>query len=487
MKKIIIISQFLFWLAMLLATRSLFAQKSVTLKDLISIAESESSFGKLAQLDKERNEMIYKLNIARTKFSVGLNGILPLFSQTFSSTIQPDGNIAYTPIRYDNSFANLWALQPIVPTGGSLYANSSIERFNNFDNGETNWNASLIRIGINQPLRRYNPLKWNKSLWKVDLKRSVQKYNFDLEQMFLNTANLFFDALIAQTELELSQLTYDNNQKLYKIAEEKLAVGKISENDRLQLEYELTRSEANLEWVSANFESSVKQLELYLNTSFDDDIIFDDNDLTVFDALVNGEELIQLALENSFERSEIEFNEINAQKNLAEAKANAGINATIDASVGLRKGDNNFNSLYVDQRTEQNLQINFSVPIYRHQQSKYEKKIAELELDMARESQKYKCDELSNQIRIELVNLERNKERLTHTKTGRDLAIGRFNNMKEAFKLGSVSTLELTLAQADQGNAVRAYMNSLRDYWLSYYRLRILTMFDIKENQKIIH
>jgi outer membrane protein TolC len=48
------------------------------------------------------------------------------------------------------------------------------------------------------------------------------------------------------------------------------------------------------------------------------------------------------------------------------------------------------------------------------------------------------------------------------------------------FKIGKLDVTKLNLARNDLENAKRAYINSLRKYWTSYYQIRQVTLFDFE-------
>jgi outer membrane protein TolC len=45
--------------------------------------------------------------------------------------------------------------------------------------------------------------------------------------------------------------------------------------------------------------------------------------------------------------------------------------------------------------------------------------------------------------------------------------------------------LELNNAQIDNDNAKLNYFNTLKDYWINYYELRKLTLYDFQRNRPI--
>ena len=66
-----------------------------------------------------------------------------------------------------------------------------------------------------------------------------------------------------------------------------------------------------------------------------------------------------------------------------------------------------------------------------------------------------------------------------------DLADMAYERTKQRFIIGKADLNSLTLAQSRQQSANTNYIRALQNYWLSYYRLRKLTLFDFEYNRLI--
>ena len=53
------------------------------------------------------------------------------------------------------------------------------------------------------------------------------------------------------------------------------------------------------------------------------------------------------------------------------------------------------------------------------------------------------------------------------------------------FILGKITITDLNLAQQEQDRSLVQYLNSLENFWIDYYTLRRLTLYDFKKNKKI--
>lgn len=55
------------------------------------------------------------------------------------------------------------------------------------------------------------------------------------------------------------------------------------------------------------------------------------------------------------------------------------------------------------------------------------------------------------------------------------------------FQSGEISITDLNISLAERESAKRDFIYAIENYWESYYRLRILTLYDFELNQKIIY
>ena len=61
---------------------------------------------------------------------------------------------------------------------------------------------------------------------------------------------------------------------------------------------------------------------------------------------------------------------------------------------------------------------------------------------------------------------------------GYEIALRRFQN-------GEISITDLNISLQEREKAKRDYIGSLQSYWVAYYRLRILTLYDFEMQEKI--
>jgi outer membrane protein TolC len=55
------------------------------------------------------------------------------------------------------------------------------------------------------------------------------------------------------------------------------------------------------------------------------------------------------------------------------------------------------------------------------------------------------------------------------------------------FQSGEISITDLNISLSERESAKRDYITAIESYWESYYRLRILTLYDFEMDQKIMY
>ena len=72
------------------------------------------------------------------------------------------------------------------------------------------------------------------------------------------------------------------------------------------------------------------------------------------------------------------------------------------------------------------------------------------------------------------------QDQISSAEEALDLAIMAYQETKQRFMIGKADINSLTLSLNRQQEAQRNYINALQNYWLSYYKLRKLTLHDFE-------
>lgn len=456
----------------------------LSLEEVIQMAKSQSIASRQATTQKETAYWQYRSYLSNYKPQLNLSGTLPNFNRTFQEVLQPDGTIEFQPITNNNSDLTFSLSQRIAATGATVFVNSQLQRFDDFDRGFRLYNGLPIGIGIEQPLFAFNPLKWDKKTEPLRFEESKQEYIESLENIGLTAANRFFDFMIAQVNRQIAQSNLSNNDTIYKIALERFDLGKISKNDLLQLRLGVLQSkksaasaERNLEIADLQLKSFIayresEQIELILPTKIPDLQI--NTDLALQEAFVNRGDAI------GFKRRGLE-----AAKEVAKAKGENGFQANIFAAFGLSNSAGNVIDIYKSPQDRETVQIGFEIPIMdwgrsksRMETAKANKKLVEYEVEQDRivfEEEIYTLITLFNML----------KDQLALSKEADEIATERYEIAKNRFFIGNLSITDLTIALQEKDQSKRDYISSLQDFWRTWMTIRVKTLYDFEQQQKI--
>ena len=458
---------------------------TISLQEILLEVKENSFETTNAKLNKNISGVNFQLYKSLLKPTINLGADLPNYSKTSASIIQPNGTIAFQAIQQMNGsvFAN--ASQVITQTGGTLFAYSDIQRFDDLSDDIKLYNGVPLRIGINQPLFGFNPWKYEKKIQPLLLKEAEKQFNSSIEQALSTATQFYFDILINQQEVEIARANQEVNQKLLDITEERFVLGKVSRDEKLQLEIELNNASLALTQAQRALDNSTMTLYNYLGKSFKDSPTqFLDPELLAV-ASIDTDQLIASFNDNSVDIIRFQRLLSESERNLAQAKAENGLSANLVASVGFARSADKYTSIYTDPFTEQTLNLAVQVPILDWGRRKHAIKREKLVQEQIERNFEQTILELEATIRQQAENFISLQQDLTLFQNIMEIAEERARISNERYVLGNIDITNLTLAQREKDQAKRNYINALTAYWMSYYQLRILTGFDINTNNSI--
>ena len=157
------ISQIILVLLVILTVESN-AQQNYTLSEIVQLARTQSPAWARAETRKENNYWLYKTYLSDYQPQLSLDGTLPSYVSNFVPVTQEDGTVEYRSVKNNTIDAQLGLSQSIGATGGTVYAASSLSRFDDLNSNVSRYNGQPIRIGFVQPIFQFNQLGWNRRI-----------------------------------------------------------------------------------------------------------------------------------------------------------------------------------------------------------------------------------------------------------------------------------------------------------------------------------
>jgi outer membrane protein TolC len=413
-----------------------------------------------------------------------LNGNLPGYSKTFREVLQPNGTIEFQPVRYNNSALNLALSQTIAKTGGTVFGTTQMQRFDDFDRRTVLYNGVPYAIGYSHPLWRYNPLKWEQKVEPLKYNESKQVYIESLEQIAIKASNYFFDLLLAQVNFQIAETNSANTQNILRIANEKFDMGKVSRNEILQLKLEQVKAQKAVGIAKRDMEISTLNLRSYIGLQSTDKI-----SLSLPEAIINmtvdTARIVAEAYENRSDAIGFIRRIVEARRDVAKAKGDNGLNATLTARVGFSKSARSIAKVYESPINQKAFQLEFDIPILDWGRSKSRTKTAEAIKQFTEYAVEQDRQNFTQEIYTQVTLFDMMKEQLLLTAKADSIASEKYQIAKERYVLGNLSITDLSIAFQENDQAKQDYIFALRDFWGAYYQLRYLSLYDFEKNQKI--
>lgn len=482
-----IVYKILLWLiiSQLLAQTN-YAQQVYTLQEVIEIAKSNSLVSLQAQNRKENRFWQYRTYLSNYKPQLFLNGTLPDFSRAIVQNRNDDGSISFINISNLNMDATLSLRQTIAATGGEISISTGLGRLDNLSGSlPVQYSSNLIQIGFSQPVFTFNELKWDRKVEPLRYEESLKAYNEDLENISVQVADLFFNLLDAQIAVEIASKNLANNDTIYRIGEKRFELGKIAENDLLQLKLNLMNSTQQLTQARLEVESSQLALRAYLgkNEDYRKIRLIAPEEAPVF--TIDPQKALNQAKANREQYVIFKRQKLEARRDLARAKGEGGLNLNVFGSFGLTQRAENVLDAYQSPQNQQSLTIGFEIPIldWGRQKSRIKTALANRELIESTISQ----DSLNfeQEIYLKVRQLEILRERLQISKETDKIAQRRYFIAQQRYLNAKISITDLNIALQEKDASKQNFLSAMRSFWKSYYEIRQLTLYDFEKDQVI--
>ncbi len=479
-----------FWVLSLAGTKTLYAQQApvyLSLSEVIHIAQDRSPEAMIARHRFKRSYWEYRSFRAGYLPQLGLSATLPNFNRTIDAITQGDGTETYLERTLARYSANLSLRQKVGLTGGEVFLQSGLQRLDNYyaDTSTRQFLSSPISVGFRQPIFGYNTYKWDKRIEPMRYEEARRQYLESNEQVASTAINFFFNLLTAQVEKDIALKNMANYDTLYNIAKGRFILGKIAENELLQLELNLLRAEASVETADLNYENMLFSFRSFLRLNSNEKIkliapqAIDFHNVDVEDALAQA--LVNTSSGLNFDRQILE-----AESDLARVRTQGRFEAEINASFGLTQTSDVFDRVYSNPLDEERISLGLTIPILDWGQARGRIKMAESNLELVRTTVEQSRKDFEQNIFLKVMQFNMQKNQMKIAAKADTVAQKRFDVTQKRYMIGKVNDiLELNNAQIDNDNARVGYYNALKSYWSSFYEIRKLTLFDFRDKRKI--
>ncbi len=463
-------------------------KNTYTLAQVIELARSQSPSFLQAKNNKLNRFWQYRTYLSNYMPQLALSGTLPNYNRSIQPITLPDGTVAYINQSLAQNNLQLSLVQNIGLTGGTISVNSSVGRIDIFGNNtNTSFLSTPMFISINQPLFQYNRLKWDKKIEPLRFQESQRKYNEDLEALSVRATQLYFDVLLSQITIDLANKNLANNDTIFQISQGRFSMGKIAENELLQVELSVMNARQQLTQAQLELQNNLLSIKIFLGNKeeFGNFLLQEPQDLPDFE--INEQIALEQAKQNRERYIAFKRRKLEAEAEVARAKGNTGLQANISASFGLTQTALTLTESYQNPKDQQIANVTFQVPLvtWGRRQAQVKTAIANEEVQksiITQEELTFEQEVLQKARQLKIL-----KEQLKIARKSDDIGQRSYDIAQQRYLISKITINELINILQAKDNAKRNYLFALRNFWIAHFELRQLTLYDFEKNSTITY
>ena len=349
----------------LLSTLPLRGQQTLNLSETIHAARNQSVEALEARQAFISTYWAYRSYQASRLPSFYMYGNLMNFDRSLTLLQNPeDGTLNYVSSNNLQNGVGLQINQNITFTGGTLSVASDLSRIDQFGmNKSLTWYSRPVTVSYYQPLFTYNQFKWDKKIEPKEYEQGKRQYLERMESITVNAVYAYHNLLLAKVNNDISVSNFENSGNMLRIAKERLQLGTVTRAEYLQLELRMLNDSIAINESAVQ----VREAQMTLNSLLGYDESFEilpeiagelpniqmDYDLVMEKALSNS----SFSLTN-------ELSLLNAESNVAYAKASRGFSFALNARFGMSQTGPEFPQAYKNLLDQEVVGISFSIPLF---------------------------------------------------------------------------------------------------------------------------
>lgn len=460
----------------------------LSLPEIVALAQSEAPEALLAETRMKNRFWSYKSVLADFKPAISFNGSLPDLNRSIGQIILPNGTSAFVQQSYVRNSVGLDIRQSIVATGGTVFLGTDLQRLDILVPKAPNtksYFSTPISLGFFQPIFGFNELKWDKKIEPLRYQEATRQYAEQMEEVAFNSADLFFEVFIAQLNLQASRQDKANADTLLGISKGRFEVGRIAETELLQIELSSMNADAAVQQAMLDLQSGTERLRNFLGIRHS--TYFDLEPPTVIpNFMVDAEMALRFAKENRSETVAFQRRLAEADQEVARAKANSGLQMNFSGFVSFSQTGDELQDAFQELDRNERLNLGLSIPIadWGKAQSRLEVATTNREFEIMDVEQGRINFEQEILLKVKQFDLVRNQAALALR--AYNISQNRLDMTRNRYYIGKIGVTDLGIAISEKEGARQRYVSALQAFWLAYYDLRRITLYDFERGVSLV-
>ena len=188
------------------------------------------------------------------------------------------------------------------------------------------------------------------------------------------------------------------------------------------------------------------------------------------------ETAVQSALKNNPSIPEVRERVLSAERELEQAKRANRFSANVSASLGFNQVANTFSGAYTRPLQQNMASVSLTIPILDWGVGKGKIAVADENLHIIKLESQQTEEKLMQEVINSVSELNLFRSHFITAVEAKEIADEAYTTARELFIVGKTDLSSLNLAVAGQIEAENGYVQALRNYWNSYYKVKRLTL-----------
>ena len=426
--------------------------------------------------------------------------------RTFQAGRLPSLTLRTTPIQYNRVFASRYDSEAnidVYRSQQSLYSNGNLSLSQNFDltggtffiDSELNYmynpsnkinpsqfSAAPFRIGYSQSLFGFNSFKWEKKIEPLKYEKAKTQFLYSQEEISETAIQYFFSLAIAQLEYDMATDNVASSDTLYRFGQERQKIASISQADLLTLKLDAVNARNSLKNASSSLKRAMFNFVSFLNIDKETAVKLELPDRPVVPE-ISPELALEYARKNNPDFIANQQELLEAERDVERTKKISRFDASFSASFGFSQAAYHFPDAYRNLDKESIVRVGLTIPLVDWGVRKGQANMAINNLNISRISIQQRVTALEQDVIMTANDFNIQQDLLQSAEEALTLAVMAYQTTKERFIIGKSDLNSLTLSLNRQNSAQRNYLAALKEYWLNYYKLRKLTLFDFEKGE----
>ncbi len=463
----------------------IFSQESLIINDAIEMALTSSNLSRKANTELTYSET--DNNIFRKRFlpNIYLSSTFPAITKSVTQVTTPEGQDIF--VNQNQAYYDLTLnVEQNEPLFGGVFTLSSffnrIDLFGDFNN--KTYYSTPFSLSYSNTSFFFNPNKYEKNINRLKLYEANLEYNVAIENIVYKTVEKYFNNYINSENIKDNYEAQKSQKEIYNIAKKRFQIGSVNKGDLLSLELNILNTESTINDLTSKQKTSQKELATIIKYDADSlQLKLPTNNIISLD--ITYQTALAKMLENDLLMNTLKRQRAEKDLEIRKQKSEDKLTFDISASAGLSNTGESFSKSTSNLQTQQSFSVSLKYYLFDFGKNKQKVKLLNLEKESLENTYSIEIDELKEELYSLVDLLKNNQQKIIVLKKKLEVSKERYAFLKSRFSLGKGTISNLNLSQRENREIGNEYLETIQDIWLSYYKIRKLTMYDF-ENDKAI-